>query len=279
MNLDDKLKSWRDATEPLVPSEKLLAALAATVEAPTTPPAGASAVVKGLIVTAVVGVIGVAVLHAQQVGWGWFAKKDAPPVSAQGDRLVPPARTPDASIDAGEAPCGPRLESAMALTPGLSPEAERARYTQAMRLLTKRPLTCLAQRRPLDQLLWGRTSNDAEVTRLISRLGYLCGAPAIPQWALFQDTAPCDDSDWCHVPSCELKSEACAASWAARRAGTCAHRLGTRASLTFACVRFLRGQGTEAQVRALAADAWCLRPEALKEREYLSQHDAGMELP
>mgnify|MGYP001611254340 CR=1 FL=1 len=277
MNLDDKLKGWRDATESLAPPEKLLAALEATVEAPT-PPAGVGAVVKVLIITAVVGVIGVAVLHAQEIGWGWFAKKGSPLVSARGERSNAPF-LPDASVDAGEAPCGQRLESAMALTPGLSPEAERARYTQAMRLLTNRPLTCLAQRSPLDQLLWGRSPNDAEVTRLISRLGYLCGAPAIPQWVLFRDTAPCDDSDWCRVPSCELTSEACASSWAARPAGTCAHRFGTRASLAFACVRFLRGQGTEAEVRRLATDAWCLRPEALKEREYLSQRDAGMELP
>jgi len=60
---------------------------------------------------------------------------------------------------------------------------------------------------------------------------------------------------------------------------TCTHWIGVRRAVPHACVRSLRGEGTEAEVRALSNEAWCLTPEALKERDQLITRNAPKESP
>lgn len=158
MTLDDKLKSWREDTEALAPSSQLLEKLQATVDAPPPAATPAAAVVKVLLVTAFVGVIAWAVLRSHELGSSWFAKT---PVAAVG---LP---------DAGEAPCsGPRDGTAPSMMmPGLQLDEARAFGEQ----LATRPLSCFAQRHPLEQLARWTTADDPEHNRLLARLAVLCG--------------------------------------------------------------------------------------------------------
>ncbi len=270
MNLDEKLNHWREATETLEPSETLLASLQATIDAPTPPPpSGLITLVKVLIITAIVGAIatGYAVVRSLNIRWSGSSV----PV------LVATA------VDAGLPSCGPEPAPAeLFALPGSEvvggswEEMRRKQLIDFRAQLEARPLTCLAQRRPLEQLLDMHAVSDAEATRLIARLGWLCGPSALPAYRLPQAEEPgsCDNSDWCRRPGCDLSTEPCALSWADRPATTCTARRGRAIALTFACVRFLRAEAPEAQPRAFARNPWCLDPAAVAEREFLRTHNA-----
>lgn len=288
MSLDDKLKSWREATEPLEPSPELLQKLAAAVEAPAAVAAPVlTTAVKVIIITALVGVAGFALMRGNELGWRWSAKSTSVRALDAGFAL----RASDAGsalLSPGTSPSTPAMDCpqrlvAMPVRPWSPNEAARRRHQEKeLRLkLAARPLNCRAQRAPLERLLEDRRPGpgDAEATRLLARFAFLCGPAHVPQWLFPPHQGRCDDSDWCHRPECDLGIEACALSWAAQPVETCTHHTGTRMALAFACTRFLRGQTDDAPVRALNPAAWCLSPEALKERAFLQTHDAGMELP
>lgn len=301
MNLDDKLDSWREATDALEPSDALMAKLQAVVEAPT-PPAGPAATlgtaVKVLLVVVLAGAIGIAVLHRNEAGMS--TPLSSTPTRADTVSSAPAPSAP-ASVDAGpgsanalekdtrprsrapaqparvDAGCGPERFGALVALKRGSELSDKELKLQ----LTTRPLTCLAQRHPLEALLFGRSAGaaDPQATRFLTRLTLLCGPSNVSLYVLPWAQTPCDDSDWCTRAECELSDETCASTWATHRASTCTHRMGVRSALRFACARFLHGETTDAPVRALAADAWCLNAEALKERDLLRTLDAGMELP
>lgn len=269
MNLDDKLSSWREATDALEPSDALLTKLQAVVEAPT-PPAGPAATigtaVKVLLVIVLAGVIGIAVLHRSGTGM-------STPISSKPTQSRSSAPSQPASVDAG---CGPQSSNSLVAVNTGSRLSEKELRLQ----LTSRPLTCLAQRHPLEELIFSRSAAaaDPQATRFLTRLTLLCGPSNVSLYVLPSAQSPCDDSDWCTRAECELNDEACASSWATHPVSTCTHRMGVRSALRFACARYLRQETTDAPVRALAADAWCLSADALKERDLLRTLDAGMEL-
>lgn len=289
MTLDDKLNQWREATESLAPSEALLGALAATIDAPgaaaTATATGTGAAVKVLLVSLVVGLVGAAVIVASRPGHGPSgapaaaspregaaisgAQATPPPLDAgPAAHVLPSLATPDAG-------CAPRagVEAVMPVMAVIDEQSLRARAAELTRQLSARPLTCEAQRAPIDQLVSGPLGREASRRPLVARLLALCGPAddvairlALP---LGEPDGPCDDSDWCHDPTCRPLDEACAQQWAARPRTSCAARHGRQLLLMHACARFLRGEATVADVRARSATAWCVSPEVLEERARL----------
>ena len=273
MTLDEQLKNWREATEPLEPSQTLLASLQATIDAPTPPaPAGLATVVKVLIITALVGAlaVGYSAVNSLNLGWSGSSK----PVATA--RPAPPS-----GLDAGPPSCGPESGPTSPSVKGESPEAERRLLGQLRAQLKARPLTCVAQRHPVEQILSMHLVSDQETIRLSARLAWLCGGAALRGYLLppGEPQGSCDDSDWCRRPKCDLQDEACVLSWAERPASTCTAQTGRVLALRFACVHFLRAEAPEAEPRKFAKDPWCVQPAAVTEREFLEAHHAVKESP
>lgn len=283
MNLDQQLKQWRDATESLAPSDAVLAALRATVDAPAPPaaagPSGSGRTVGGVLGTPVkvliavvtVGVVGWGVNFASSIFMGdsslfsWLAR------SGDGDLMAARAKA-----DASEA-CGPRPSSPVAaVAPMMMPFGSDYMRNQAESLrhqIKARPQSCEAQQEPLRQLLMLGLMSEREEKRMWTRLFYLCG---FQRWDMNYPGAPvsmsgeCDDSDWCKAPNCISSfNEDCARAWATWPEGSCVRQEGRIALLTPTCARFIRGEATEAEVKELSPEAWCLSPEVLEERRAL----------
>ena len=281
MTLDEQLKNWREATEPLEPSQTLLASLQATIDAPTPPaPAGLATVVKVLIITALVGAlaVGYAAMNSLNLGWSGSSR----PVAA----AMPAPPSAPGALDAGPPSCGPQPSEGLVampatLVPWDSPERMRRLLVQLLAQLKARPLTCVAQRRPVEQILSMHLVSDQETIRLSARLAWLCGGAALRGYLLppGEPQGSCDDSDWCRRPKCDLQDEACALSWAERPASTCTAQTGRALALRFACAHFLRAEAPEAEPRKFAKDPWCLQPAAVAEREFLETHHAVKESP
>lgn len=267
MNVDDKLKTWREATSSIAPSAKVVAALEAglAASAPVAASTGVGIALKVLIVTAIVG----AMFYGASLGvWRWcfgsMPSTDAGTLTDFGcePRPARPAIPPSYGNGVYEI----RQEQFY--------ERMREERAELERQLVTRPLTCLAQQAPLTQLAsldW----KPPQFNRYRARIAILCGASAV-YGDLFRSSTDegCSNGDWCRKPECDLALEDCASLWAKGPAGGCIAAIGRQEVTRFACVRFLRGEGTEQAVRDLDSNAWCLEPTALAERDWLIAHHA-----
>lgn len=267
MTLDDKLKGWRETTETVVPSAALMASLTAQVEAAPAPSAPA-----GATLTTVVKVVGVAVFFGV-LTWALWPRESIFAIRSMA--------TSTAGFDAGEAACPPRPPTTQAAAPMAirAPnweESLRIRQLELERILAARPMTCEGQKAPLTELLQSGTLTRRQWEKAFTRYVALCGIHSARRGAMLAPMPPretvvvsgtsagggmagCDDSDWCHLPSCgDAFTEDCARAYAARPAHSCSAVMGRAMLADFACERLVRGQGSEGEVRAHSLDAWCL---------------------
>ncbi|MBX7113235.1 MAG: hypothetical protein K1X64_02790 [Myxococcaceae bacterium] len=294
MTLDEKLQALRTATQSLEPSAALQAKLAATVDAGTLASTGAAATgaqaalpatVKVLFVTLVLGVVGTAFYALNRASFSPWQWAGAAQLMADAGTALSSRQCPAPTYVSGGKPI-PEAR-VLAPWPGYAPE-ERETLKALRHELKSRPFTCTAQQTPLEQLLRMHVLSDAKETRILTRLAYLCPGAARP----FLDTArwnsprACDNSDWCHYPSCSsLEEESCAQRWAELPAESCGGQEGRQRLSLHLCNRLLRADIEEAAVRSATPDAWCLKADVLTElaklreetqRSHHVQTDAGV---
>lgn len=258
--LDDKLKAWREATD-LEPSPELLAKL----QAQTAPSASAVLTpVKVLLGVVAVGVVATVALSV----WRPLATFDAAPLPVDAGLTQPAVVAVAPALADAATPCPPRSESPSALMAFPQPAGD---LRAAEQHLAKRPLTCVGQSHPISVLLAGRANTPAERHRLWARQAFLCDEKP---WGEVED-APCDDADWCHVPSCDREATDCLEALAARRAGSCAAVEGKRGLVRVLCRQLVRGEASlRARITALQPTAWCLDDAVKSEVEWLRARGA-----
>ncbi|MBL8911583.1 MAG: hypothetical protein JNM17_12895 [Archangium sp.] len=296
MSLDGELKKWRDATEQLEPSPKLMASLQAQITPPpaAAPPVGGSIAMKVITVVLITVSIGAA-------AWFFATQKPKEPLRSARDAGLGAAvfdREPltDGELDGGLAACPPLQEPsapAMALMPGpVTPRLQVVKEARA--LMTRRPLTCAAQIAPLEDLrAHGRLDAQEQLT-IDARRAVLCGLGTTDFSGVWARPAmweqepqrpprpprPCDESQWCRVPRCDLTQETCQRELAAQSILACSVLEARQRLLDHECVRTLRRQsdgGTEltrlntalSSFGPDAGTAWCLEPAALNEAKRL----------
>lgn len=229
MTLDEALTQWKDATDRLTPSDALMAKLSAAVdsappEQPTAeapPAAAASGVATGIkvLLVVVVGTVGWALFSpVNPLHSSWFARsttqdqverETACPARLTGGAPAPVEANAISPVPAvGVAWVGPSRD--LPLTSEV--------VTRAQHQLQSRPMDCAGQLAPIDVMLFHGGVTGAERGRLLARKAYLCGVSPEAmsvQVPLVRDSPSgasggtsetawkaCDDTDWCHVPTC-----------------------------------------------------------------------------
>jgi hypothetical protein len=304
MSLDDKFKEWKEATEQLTPSPGLHERLEALAESSASA-AGASGawkpVFKVLVSVVAVGAVVFAVLKQRATVADSLDHQWSTVARIQGSG---PSRANDGG--ATTVPCGerPSLPPAGNPHPALvaykSPSDDEVRAARIA--IEKRPLTCEEQGWPLRLLLQSQLRWDEELrvrTRYLvlcpttdswvslpsARAGAAGGLPGVPGGVGQSEGEPCDSSDWCHDPQCDLSTDECQWAFALRPIRTCGRAYALRSLLGSRCMRYLKdalsSDDLKRQVRdlsdrlrletgeAIPQAAWCLEPEAQREIQHL----------